>query len=224
MEIGVLGATGPAGKGIAARLASVGHDVIAGSRERARSETAVTELASQWGAKLGSLKAGTNADAAAAGELVVVATTWEGAVETTRAHADALNGKTVIAMANGLEKVDREFRAVLPPEGSLAQAQQAVAPGARVVAAFHLVPAAALAAIDTPLESDVLVCGDDDDARRQVLDLVVSMPKLRAFDAGSLANAVGIETFAALLLTINMRHKGKGTLRLLGLEGYTGSQ
>ena len=63
-------------------------------------------------------------------------------------HAGALAGKTVIAMANGLEKVDREFRAVLPPEGSLAQAQQAAAPEARVVAAFHLIPAAALGATD----------------------------------------------------------------------------
>jgi NADPH-dependent F420 reductase len=222
VEIGVLGATGPAGKGIAARLASVGYDVVAGSRDLERAETTVAELSSKWGSQLGSLKGATNADAAAAGDLVIVATTWEGAVETTRAHADALAGKTVIAMANGLEKVDREFLAVLPPEGSLAQAQQAAAPDARIVAAFHLVPAAALAAIDRPLESDVLVCGDDDEARKQVLELVVSMPELRAFDAGSLANAVGIETFAALLLTINLRHKGKGTLRLLGLEGYSG--
>ena len=224
MDIGVLGATGPAGKGIAARLASLGHRVTAGSRDLARAEATVAELMAKWGAKLGSLTPGTNADAAAAADLVVVATTWEGAVDTTRTHADALSGKTVIAMANGLQKVDSEFRAVLPPEGSLAQAQQAAAPDARIVAAFHLVPAAALAAIDRPLESDVLVCGDDEGARKTVLDLVATMPDLRAFDAGSLSNAVGIETFAALLLTMNVRHKGKGTLRLLGLEGYGGAR
>ena len=223
MDIGVLGATGPAGKGIAARLASLGHEVVAGSRDLSRAESTVAELSLEWGATLGSLKAGTNADAAAASDLVVIATTWEGAVETTDTHADALAGKTVIAMANGLEKVGREFHAVLPPEGSLAQAQQAAAPDAHIVAAFHLVPAAALGAIDRPLESDVLVCGDDERARQDVLELVMSMPNLRAFDAGSLTNAVGIETFAALLLTMNLRHKGKGTLRLLGLEGYAGS-
>ena len=70
------------------------------------------------------------------------------------------------------------------------------------------------------MEGDVVVCGDDDDARNVVLDLVASMPDLRGFDAGSLVNAVGIETFAADLLSINLRHKGKGTLRFLGLEGY----
>lgn len=223
MQIGVLGATGPAGKGMAARLASIGHEVIAGSRKHSRAEATVAELAEQWGSQLGSLKAGTNADAAGASDLVVIATTWEGAVDTTRGHAAALAGKPVIAMANGLEKVGKEFRAVLPPEGSLAQAQQAAAPDAHIVAAFHLIPAAALGAIDRPLESDVLVCGDNEDARRQVLELVANMPDLRAFDAGSLANAVGIETFAALLLTTNLRHKGKGTLQLLGLDGYGGA-
>jgi hypothetical protein len=89
-----------------------------------------------------------------------------------------------------------------------------------VVAAFQHVPAAAFANIDRPLESDVVVCGDDDAARHLVLDLVTGMPNLRAFDGGSLANALGIEAFAALLLSINVRHKGKGTLRLLGVDGH----
>ena len=122
-------------------------------------------------------------------------------------------------MANGLEKVGREFHPVLPGGLSLSQCVQNAAPDARVAAAFHLVPAAALAALDRPLESDVIVCADDD-ARRVVLDLIVGIPDLRAFDGGSLVNALGIEAFAALLITLNLRHKGKGTLRLMGLEGY----
>jgi len=109
---------------------------------------------------------------------------------------------------------------VLPGGLSLSQCVQNAAPDARVAAAFHLVPAAALAALDRPLESDVIVCADDDDARRVVLDLIVGIPDLRAFDGGSLVNALGIEAFAALLITLNLRHKGKGTLRLMGLEGY----
>jgi hypothetical protein len=222
VEIGVLGATGPAGKGLAARLASIGHDVVAGSRELARAEAVVEELGAQWGSQVASLRAGTNADAAAAADLVIVATTWEGAVDTTRAHADALAGKAVVSMANGLEKVGKEFRPVLPAEGSLAQAVQAAAPDARVVSAFHLIPAAAFAALDAKLESDVVVCGDDDAARTLVLDLVIGIPQLRAFDGGSLTNAVGLEAFAAVLLSVNLRHKGRGTLRLLGVEGYQG--
>jgi NADPH-dependent F420 reductase len=220
VNIGVLGATGPAGRGIAARLASVGHTVVAGSREQSRAEAVVSELRDEWGPRVDTLDAGSNADASGAEDLVIIATTWEGAVDTAIVHADALAGKPVIAMANGLEKVGREFRPVLPEAGSISQAVQLAAPDARVVAAFHLVPAAALAALDEPLQSDVVVVGDDDDARRVVLDLVARIPELRAFDGGSLVNAVGIEAFAALLLTINLRHKGKGTLRLLGLHGY----
>jgi hypothetical protein len=90
----------------------------------------------------------------------------------------------------------------------------------RIVAAFHLVPAAAFGDLDHVMESDVIACGDDDDARTAVLELITAIPDLRAFDGGSLVNAVGIEAFAAMLLTINLRHRGKGALRLLGVEGY----
>jgi NADPH-dependent F420 reductase len=220
VEIGVLGATGPAGTGIAARLASVGHDVIAGSRERARADAAVAEMQERWGDRVATLRGGTNADAAGAADLVVLATTWQGAVDTAHEHRTALAGKVVIAMANGIEKTGREFRVVLPEHGSLAEAVQAAARDARVVSAFHLVPASAFAALDQELESDVVVCGDDDAARTFVLELVAAIPSLRAFDSGSLANSLGIEAFSAVLLTVNLRHKGKGTLRLSGVEGY----
>ena len=217
MKIGVLGATGPAGGGVAARLASVGYDVIAGSRDPARAEAAVRKMRERWGDRVGSLEPGSNADAATA-ELVVVGTQWEAAVPTATQHAGALSGKVVIAMANGLTKVDREFRPVLPAEGSLTMALQAAVPEARVAAALQHVPAAALGDLDHAIDSDVIVCADDDGARTTVLDLVAQIPDLRGFDGGSLANAVGIETFAAVLLTINLRHKGKASLRLVGVE------
>jgi NADPH-dependent F420 reductase len=218
LEIGVLGATGPAGRGLAARLASIGHDVVAGSRDHARSAKTVASLAERWDGRVATLRAGTNADAADASDVVVIATTWEAAVPTATAHADALAGKVVVCMANGLEKVDDEFRVVLPPEGSLAEAVQAVAPRAKVVAAFQHLPAVALLDLDRPLQGDVIVCGDDRDACAVVRDLVEQMPALRAFDGGSLANAVGVEAFAALLLSVNLRHRGKGGLQLTGFD------
>lgn len=217
MKIGVLGATGPAGGGLAARLASVGYDVIAGSRDPVRAEAAVRKMRERWGDRVGRLEPGSNADAAAA-EFIVVGTQWEAAVPTATQHADALSGKVVIAMANGLTKVDREFRPLLPEEGSLAMALQAAVPEARVSAALQHVPATALADLDHAIDSDVIVCADDDAARTTVLNLVAKIPDVRGFDGGSLANAVGIEAFAAVLLTINLRHKGKASLRLVGVE------
>jgi len=220
MRIGVLGATGPAGKGVAACLAAAGHHVVAGSRDRERAEGVVAELTERWGPRVETLVAGTNQDSAAAPDLVVIATKWDGAVATAQTHADALAGKVVIAMANGIERAGRELHAVLPDGGSVSAAVQAAAPKSRVVAAFQHVPAAAFGKLDEPNDCDVVCCGDDDAARTTVLDLVAGIAGLRAYDGGSLANALGIEAFAAVLLSVNLRHKGKGRLRLLGVEPH----
>lgn len=218
MQIGVMGATGPAGGGLAVRLASLGHAVVAGSRDPARSAAAVAEMRARWGDRVGGLDAGSNEDAAAAADLVVVGTQWEGSVDTVALHAGALGNKIVVSMANALTKVGREFHPILPADGSLAQAMQKVAPEARIATAFQHIPASALADLDRPVECDVVVCADDDTARAAVLDLVAGIPDLRAFDAGSLANAVGVESFTATLLSINVRQRGSASLRLIGVE------
>jgi 8-hydroxy-5-deazaflavin:NADPH oxidoreductase len=218
MQIGVLGATGPEGRGFAARLASLGHEVVAGSRDRARAEATVAKIRERWGGRVAGLKAGVNGDAAAAADIIVIAVQWEGAVETVRQHAPALAGRVVVSIANGVTKQDQAFLPVLAGGVSLAEAMQAAAPDARVAAAFQHIPAAALARVDDPVEGDVIVCADDEAARAAVLGLVADIPTLRGFEGGPLANAVGIETFAALLLTVNMRHGGKASLRLVGVE------
>jgi NADPH-dependent F420 reductase len=215
MKIGVLGGTGPAGRGIAARLAAAGHDVVVGSRDRERARSIVDALREQWGDQVAGLEPGTNHDAADA-DLVVLATVWDAAVQTAQAHADQLAGKSVISMANGLVKDGRQFVPVVSPAGSIAAEVQAVAPDAHVVAAFHLVPAAVLADLDHHLTGDVLVVGEES-ARAIVLDLIDGIPDLRALDAGPLENALGIETFSAALLTVNLRHKGEGSLRIDGI-------
>lgn len=84
----------------------------------------------------------------------------------------------------------------------------------RVCTAFHLVPAAEFGALDHDMESDVVVLGDDDDAKQSVMEITESIPNLRPLDGGSLRNAVGMETFAAVLLTVNIRHKMRASLRL----------
>ncbi len=211
----MLGGTGPAGRGIATRLAAAGHDVVLGSRDEQRAAELLQALRGKWGDRVAGLEPGTN-HAAADADLVVLATVWNAAVTTAAAHADQLVGKPVISMANGLEKRGRQFVPVVSPAGSIAAEVQLVAPGAHVVAAFHLVPAAALGDLDHRLTGDVLVVGDDT-GRPVVLDLIDAIPDLRACDAGPLENAIGIETFSAALLTVNLRHKGEGSLRLEGI-------
>ncbi|MET0420347.1 MAG: NADPH-dependent F420 reductase [Acidimicrobiia bacterium] len=219
MKIGVLGGTGPLGQGLAVRFADQGHDVVLGSRDAAKSEVIVSELQEQWGSRLDTLTPGANADAAAT-DMVVLATVWDAAVATATDLADQLDGRIVICVANGLTKVGKQFSPVLPPEGSIAAAVQAAAPGARVIAAFQHIPAAALRDLDGELEGDVLVAGDDDDARNLVIDLVDDLGTLRGLDVGGLVNAQGIETFAAAMLTVNLRYKGESTLHLGGVGAH----
>ena len=216
MRIGILGATGPAGRGLAARLADVGHDVIAGSREAAKAEAVVAELREKWGERVARLTPGDNADACDA-DVVVVAVNADAALATCRYFADQLQGRIVVSMANDLTRNGSEFNAVLPPHGSIAKEMQALLWRSQVVTAFHLVPAAEFGALDERMESDVVACGDDDDARTTLMEIIRTIPDLRAFDGGSLENAVGMETFAAVLLTINIRHKVRAGLRLSGV-------
>ncbi|HZJ27878.1 MAG TPA: NADPH-dependent F420 reductase [Acidimicrobiia bacterium] len=217
MRIGVLGATGPAGRGLAARLADVGYDVLAGSRERAKAEAVVDELRAQWGSRVAGLT-GANNQAACDADVVVLAVQADAALATAKYFADDLGGKIVVSMANNLVRNGSEFNAVLPPHGSIAKEMQALLWRSRVVTAFHLVPAAEFVNLDENMEGDVVACGDDDEARRILMEIIADIPDLRAFDGGSLENAVGMETFAAVLLTINIRHKGKAGLRLSGIS------
>lgn len=216
MRIGILGATGPAGQGLAARLASVGHEVLFGSRSMEKAEAGVAELRGRWGDRVRALVPLENA-AACHAPVVVLAVHADAAIATLKEHASRLSGTVVVSMANHLVKEGNEFRAVLPPHGSIAAEMQALAWESRIVTAFHLVPAAEFLDLDHEMESDVVACGDDDDARATLMEIIRGIPNLRAFDGGSLANAVGMETFAAVLLTINVRHKIRASLRLAGV-------
>ncbi|MGZ6980289.1 MAG: NAD(P)-binding domain-containing protein, partial [Acidimicrobiia bacterium] len=108
MKIGVLGATGPAGKGLAARLADVGHEVLAGSRERAKAEVVVGELRERWGDRVAGITPANN-QAACDAEVVVLAVHADAALATAKYFADELDGKIVVSMANHLVRNGTEF-------------------------------------------------------------------------------------------------------------------
>ena len=212
MRIGILGATGPAGGGLAARLGSVGHEVLFGSRSAEKAEHAVAELRQKWGDKVAGLHPCDN-EAACDAPVVILAVHADSAIPTVQEHADHMQNKVVVSMANNLVKNGNEFNAVLPPHGSVAAEIQALLWRSRVTTAFHLVPAAEFAALEYVMESDVVVLGEDD-AKATVMDIIASIPDLRPLDGGSIRNAVGMETFAAVLLTVNVRHKMRASLRL----------
>jgi NADPH-dependent F420 reductase len=201
---------------LAARLADVGHEVLAGSRDRAKAEAVVEELRERWGDRVAGITPTDNRGACDA-PVVVIAVNADAALATAKDFADELDGKIVVSMANHLVRKGTEFNAVLPPHGSLGKEMQAMLWRSQIVTAFHLVPAAEFGALDRNMESDVVACGDDDTARGTMMEIIRSIPDLRAFDGGSLENAIGMETFAAVLLTINIRHKVRAGLRLSGI-------
>jgi NADPH-dependent F420 reductase len=211
--VGILGGTGPAGRGVAVRLASAGHDVVIGSRDAGRAAEVAAGLVTRGAGRV----SGAANEEAAAAELVVVATPAESAVATVRGLRDALSGKVVISMVNALAREGRELVPLFPSRGSMAAQIAFALPQSEVVGAFHHLPAAEMEDLDSGLEADVVVVGDAPDALARVRALVDEMPGLCAVVAGSLSLAGAVEAFTAVCISINIRHKAHCYVRLAGL-------
>ena len=121
-------------------------------------------------------------------------------------------------MANALVRVGHEFQPLVPPRGSVAAHVQAAVPGCRVVAAFHHLPAKELGHLGEPIDSDVLICGDDPRRSPTVSEIVAKIPGCRPLDAGELSNATAIEAFTAVLLQLNVRYKTRVAPKLTGIK------
>ncbi len=217
MKIGLIGATGPAGSALSVRLASVGHEVLVGSRSKYRSAEICDALRERWPGRDLPLTAADNEGAAGA-DVVVIATPWDAAAGTAVALADHLHGKVVICMSNALQKVGHEFLPLVPPRGSVSASVQAAVRDAYVAASFHHVPARELGDLDAVPESDVLVCSDHPRATSVAMDIVNGIPGLRALDAGELSNATAIEAFTAVLLQLNVRYRTRAAIRFTGID------
>ncbi len=215
-QIGILGGTGPAGSGLAARLASIGYGAVIGSRSKYRAMEARDGLIEKWPHLADLLQSGDN-EMAADADIVVIATPWDSAASTAQENEKALDGKIVISMANALVRVNKEFQPLVPPRGSVAAHVQAAVPNCRLVAAFHHLPATELGNIEEPIDSDVLICGDDPTAVAEVSEIVWNIPGCRPLDAGELSNATAIEAFTAVLLQLNVRYKTRVAPKLTGI-------
>ncbi|MEO5725153.1 MAG: NADPH-dependent F420 reductase [Ilumatobacteraceae bacterium] len=217
MRIGILGGTGPAGSGLGARLASIGYDVVIGSRSKYRAMEVCDTLIAKFPELAPRLAAGDNPEACTS-DLVIIATPWDSAATTAQENADLLAGKVVVSMANALVRVGHEFQPLVPPRGSVAAHVQAAVPRCHVVAAFHHLPAKELGNLGSPIDSDVLICGDDPGAVDAVSDIVARIPGCRPLEAGELSNAMAIEAFTAVLLQLNVRYRTRVAPKLTGIK------
>jgi hypothetical protein len=204
VKVAIVGGTGAFGRGLAARWREAGVEVTIGSRDaaRARERAAVLGVAGA-----------TNHEAVRDADLVVLAVQSSAAIATARELAPALGAAPVLCVASDLRF---EHGAVFPARnaGSIAEDVAAIVAGP-VVSGFQALPAAQLAPAGL-LDEDVLVCGDDADAKRLVLELGQHLVSGRALDAGPLANSRALEGMTAVIVHVNRTYKIVAGLKLTG--------
>lgn len=216
LDIAVVGGTGPQGRALAYRFASAGHHVVLGSRDADRAREKADEINEKLG--FAGVHGAENAAAAEQASIVLVAVPWEGHADLVAGLADRLAGKIVISCVNPLGfDQDGPFGLVL--EESAAQETQRLVPSARVVGAFHHVAALSLWKTPDPLHhEDVLVCGDNVEAKSVVQDLSACITGKRGIDAGSLRLARQLEPLTAVLISMNKRYKTRSGVAITGVE------
>lgn len=213
--IAVLGGTGHEGAGLAARWAKSGHKVILGSRDGDRAGLAASELAAVSG---GVITGTSNVDAAEQADIVVLAVPYAAQMALANEVRQQIAGKILIDVTVPL-KPPKVSRVQLPEGGSAVEAlQYMLGDGVRVVSAFQNVSAHQLSALDQPVDCEVLVTGDDVEARETVCQLARAIG-ITAWHAGPLANSAAAEALTSVLIAINKRYKvtnGAG-IRITGI-------
>jgi NADPH-dependent F420 reductase len=224
MDISIIGGTGEEGFGLTLRLAKAGNHVTIGSRSQEKGEAAAARARELIGDDA-KVDGATNEQAAASAEVVVVTVPFEGQAQIYRAIKDAVPPGTIVvdctaplATAVG----GRAWHVVRPWHGSAAEQAQAILdPGVRMVGAFHTISGDALQDLEHDMDSDVLVCGTDKEAKAIVGGLVDQIRNLRWVDAGDLTQARIVETLTALLISINRTYKvHESGFRITGRDGW----
>jgi NADPH-dependent F420 reductase len=214
--VAVLGGTGAQGKGLALRLAMAGHEVVLGSRSAERA----AEVAATVNDRVGPdsrVTGEANAEACGGAEVVILAVPYEGHTELVESLRPELSGKVVISCVNPLGFDGRGPFGLVVPDGSAAEEAARIVPDARVVGAFHHVSATSLWKNDGLEHEDILVCGDDAEAKAQVMDLAAAVSGHAGVDAGPLRMARQLEPLTAVLINVNKRYKVRSGIAVTGL-------
>ncbi|MER6461106.1 NADPH-dependent F420 reductase [Streptomyces sp. NPDC001288] len=208
LVVGVLGGTGPQGKGLAYRLARAGQKVIIGSRAAERARAAADELGH-------GVEGADNAECARRSDLVIVAVPWEGHGKTLESLRADLAGKLVVDCVNPLGFDKQGAYALKPEEGSAAEQAAALLPDSRVTAAFHHLSAVLLQDPEIEqIDTDVMVLGEARADVETVQALAGRIPGMRGVFAGRLRNAHQVESLVANLISVNRRYKAHAGLRV----------
>lgn len=215
--IAIVGGTGPEGRGLATRFALAGHRVIIGSRKAERGAAAAQEVTAAIDRNgHGEVSGGTNEEAATQADLIVITVPYDGHRATLESLRPMLAGKIVVDAAVPM-RFDRGPRPVAVEEGSATEEAAAVLPESRVIGAFHNLSAEVLLDPQAAVDADVLVTGNDAEAKRAVCALAEQIEGVRAVDAGPLRFSRFVEHLTVLLIGINGRYRAHTGIRIAGL-------
>jgi NADPH-dependent F420 reductase len=207
--IAILGGTGPEGSGLAKRLARAGEHIVIGSRDVARAQETAHQLQTEIGASA-QIEGAENAAAAAQCDIAILTLPFTGQAPLLKQLKSVWKPGTIVidtTVPLAATVGGSPTRMIGVWQGSAAEAAAELLPaGVSIAAAFHNLSAELLAG-DAPVDCDVLVCSDDDNAKKVAMELAVKIPGVRALNGGKLENARIVESVTALLIGLNIRYK-----------------
>jgi NADPH-dependent F420 reductase len=205
-KIAVLGGTGSEGSGLALRWAHAGYDVAIGSRQAEKAQQAAAQITQKL--DTGLIHGMSNAEAAAWADIVVLSVPYAAHTAILEQVKPAVQGKILVDVTVPLDPSKPQRVRLLPAGPAALEAQQLLGDEVQVVAAFQNVGAAHLAQLGYDIDCDVLVCGNDQEAKRHVIRLAQAAG-MYAWDAGPIENAAVVEGLTSVLIHINIQHKTK---------------
>jgi len=217
--IAIIGGTGPAGTGLALRWARAGETIIIGSRDAERARKAAAAIQQKAGAE-SNVSGMENSGACAAADILMLTVPFEGQATLLKQLKPSITEGSILIDATvplAASIGGRASRTLGVWQGSAAQqAAELVPKEVSVVSAFHNLSADLLNG-EAPLDCDVIVCSDDPDAAQLTRELAAKIPGVRPIDGGKLENSRIVEQITALLIGLNIRHKGHAGIRITGL-------
>ena len=204
MKLSIIGGTGPQGKGLALRFAKAGFEVSLGSRDETRAIEVANSLSSENPTLAGSMIGLSNSDAISfTDKFVIFSVPWTGHNNTLNEIKGMLKDKVLIDIVVPLEDGNPR-KVAMPPEGSATEAAQTIlGPDIPVIGALHNVSANTLNHLDKKINCDILVCGNNLDARLETIALIKNL-EVQAYNAGDASSARCLEAITPILIRINM--------------------
>ncbi len=216
VKLAFVGGTGPEGLGLAMRFAAAGHEVAIGSRSQERGDKGAGKVAAA--VAMAKVSGGANEAVVAGADIVFLTFPYGGQAPTLAHLGEALAGRIVCDVVAPLEFVKGKGAVALNVDGNSAAEEAAAAlPASRVVSAFQNLSAEKLMDLEKPVAADVIVCGEDAEAKAALIGLANEIEGVRGVDGGALANSRYVEMLTSLLINLNRVHKTQTSVQIAGL-------